>query len=127
MIDLTFLMSSSRSMESCFLCSILDGPHFLSHLNGTVNSTKSSNVSFECRAEGHPVPTLKWFKSNVPLSNVPVQTVPASKTKTIIHSVLKLDAVTKNQTAEYKCEVENIAGKKSQFISLNVLCKYFFE
>ena len=92
-----------------------------------MNRTKSSNVSFECRAEGHPAPTLKWFKSNVPLSNVPVQTVPASKTKTIVHSVLTLDAVAKNQTAEYKCEVENIAGKKSQSISLNVLCKYFFE
>ena len=95
----------------------------LSHLNGTKNLVKMSNVTFECRAEGHPAPTLNWYKSGRKLSNVPIKSTSLSGTKTLVESKVILAEVTKNDTGDYKCEVENLAGRKEQAVMLNVLCK----
>ena len=95
----------------------------LSHLNGTRNLAKLSNVTLECKAEGYPEPMIKWYKSGNILQNVPVTTNALSGTKILAESYLTLKEVTKNDTAEYKCEAENIAGKKEQTVTLNVLCK----
>ena len=97
----------------------------LSHLNGTMNLLKLSNITFECKAQGYPVPEIKWYKDEKVLPNIPVRTTSLSTTKALVESSLILKTITKNDTAEYKCEVGNIAGKTEQTISLNVLCKPF--
>lgn len=96
----------------------------VSQLNGTQNYTKMSNVTFECKAEGHPAPFLKWFRSGTILQNVPVTFTKHSDTKTQVKSTLYLTGVTKNDSAIYKCEADNIAGKEHQSVTLNVLCMF---
>ena len=86
-----------------------------------------SNVTFECKAEGHPIPTIQWYKSGKRLQGIPIKTTTLSDTKTLVESSLVLKKVTKNDTAEYKCEVTNIAGLKEQIATLSVLCELVFK
>ncbi|XP_065056158.1 hemicentin-1-like isoform X2 [Rhopilema esculentum] len=120
----TFLCNASNligSESKSVKVNVWYGPDFLIFLEGTVNSTSSLNASFKCKAVGHPVPTLVWFKSNVPISNVPVKTFIISDTETIVESELHLVNVSKNDSAEYSCEATSTVQSKKQTVNLNVL------
>ena len=73
------------------------------------------------------MPTLVWFKSNMPISHVPVQTFIMSDTETIIESELHLVNVSKNDSAEYSCEATSTVQSKRQTVNLNVLCEHIIS
>ena len=106
----------------------IDVPEMLSKLNGTRTVSMMSNVVFECKAEGYPAPVTQWYKYGIRLQNVPVKiTVIRFGFVVLVESSLIFKAVTRNDAAEYICEVENIVGRKAQSVKLNVLCELSFK
>ena len=123
-VDEVFI--KTNDYRACNLI-FIDGPELLSQLNGTRSVPEMSNITFDCKAEGHPTPTIQWYKSGKILQYVPMTKTTLSSTKALVESSLVLKRVTKNDTAEYKCEVTNIAGRKEQISTLSVLCKFVFK
>ena len=100
----------------------------LSKLNGTRTVPMMSKIAFECKAEGYPAPTPQWYKYGIRLQNVPVNiTVIKFGFVVLMKSSLILKAVTRDDAAEYICEVENIVGRTTQSVTLNVLCEFRLE
>ena len=86
-----------------------------------------SNVTFKCKADGYPEPTIHWYKYGIRLQNVPVNRTALGSKITLVESSLILKEVTRNDAAEYMCEAENVVGRKVQIVMLNVLRELHFK
>lgn len=74
------------------------------------------DVSMECRAQGEPLPTVRWLKND----NL---VIPSKNKYTITGDgiTLKVDNINFSDTAAYTCEAQNEAGKRIDISSLVVI------
>ncbi|XP_021370306.1 myosin light chain kinase, smooth muscle-like [Mizuhopecten yessoensis] len=94
----------------------------------TLRNTKvqqGHQFKLECRASGHPMPEMKWFKNNLPIQTDIRHTV-------MVHSdgisTLEVkDAVRRYDTAVYRCEAISFLGIATTESKVTVLDEEAYE
>jgi len=74
------------------------------------------DVSMECRAQGEPLPAVRWLKNDNPV-------IPSKDKYTIAGDgiTLKVKDINFSDTGAYMCQAQNEAGKRIDISSLVVI------
>ena len=74
-----------------------------------INTPEKQNITLSCEAEGNPVPTIFWYKSDKLIGTGPL---------------LHLHDVNRHSHSEYECVARNsIEPAPSRHFKINVNCK----
>ena len=73
---------------------------------------ESGTASFQCEAEGNPVPEITWLKQN--------SSLPADKRVVPSHGGLMITDVTSQDKGRYTCVARNILGEVTSSATLSV-------
>ena len=72
----------------------------------TIVQQTSRVVKLHCAATGAPLPTVKWTKNGLPLTDEKIET---RKTSIAVNSTLVLNRFVPGQSDNFSCEVRNTA------------------
>lgn len=96
------------------------------HVGPTVTVSENSDVDMLCEAHGRPNPTMLFItnKDNKVLIDSKQNGVQLSEGKGQITTILR--KLRCEDSADYRCELENSVGRSNQSIRLLVPCKLLF-
>ncbi|EDW07901.2 neuroglian isoform X1 [Drosophila mojavensis] len=80
------------------------------------NAAEDEEVVFNCKAAGHPEPTIQWIHNGKPIE----QSEPNPR-RTVTNNYIKIVNLVKNDTGNYGCNATNSLGYVYKDVYLNVL------
>lgn len=96
-------------------------PTFVQYLQPTTVK-EGQPFQFECKVEGHPLPTVQWYKNADCIDNSPDYVITYNNGE----AILKFDNVYLVDKAEYSCKATNDLGTAQCSATLNVIRKYIY-
>ena len=81
---------------------------------------EGKNLEIRCLAKGVPLPTLKWFFKNKPLSKSFIKETLTDKPDSMESRIL-IENVMKINEGTYQCEATNVYGSGTKYATLDVV------
>lgn len=92
-------------------------PEFTAGLPGQIKVLVGTDFVLECTTDGHPVPKIRWFKNQIPVTESSRLHIKSSSST----CRLELSNIDFNDTGKYTCEAANAVGRASTFARLQVV------
>ncbi|RUS74325.1 hypothetical protein EGW08_017916, partial [Elysia chlorotica] len=99
---------------------LYEAPEFLVRLNGEETIMEGQALCLECKVQGFPVPTLRWYKDDEEIIDHPRIKVQSDGKGAY---ALLIDNVMRGDEAAYRCRAENVEGACSSVFFLSVRAK----
>ncbi|KAK3776737.1 hypothetical protein RRG08_047652 [Elysia crispata] len=99
---------------------LYEAPEFLQRLNGEETIMEGQALCLECKVQGFPVPTLRWYKDDEEIIDHPRIKVQSDGKGAY---ALLIDNVMRGDEAAYRCRAENVEGACSSVFFLSVRAK----
>ncbi|KAF5301257.1 hypothetical protein FQR65_LT00957 [Abscondita terminalis] len=80
-------------------------PTFIKHLEPAIVK-QGQRFQFECKVEGHPLPTVQWFKNSECIDNCPNYSITYNNGE----AILRFEEVTLDDRANFTCKASNQVG-----------------
>lgn len=92
-------------------------PEFTTSLPGQLKVLVDSNYTLECVSDGHPLPSIRWFKNDVELRSSSKLSITSSG------NVCRMEIrnIEFDDDGKYTCEASNAIGRASTFARLQVV------
>ena len=82
----------------------------------TAVAMEGEEVSFECKADGYPVPEIKWIHNGKPISQAP-----DNPNRIITPNKIVIKSLRKTDTGNYGCNATNNIGYVYKDVYVNVV------